>query len=114
MDNLFYRKSKGRPDIRALFKKLLKNRRLMLVLVVTLPVAGFVLFGNHGILQRVRLQQKKAELEKQIRAEEAERKTLEQESKKLDADRAEIEKVAREKHNMAREGEQVYRVTPAK
>jgi cell division protein FtsB len=114
MDNLFYRKSKGRPDIRALVRKILRNRRLMLALIIGLPVAGFVVFGNHGILQRIRLQQKKTDLEMQIRAGEAERKSLEQESKKLDSDRTEIEKVAREKHHMAREGEQVYRVTPAK
>ena len=114
MDNLFYRKKKGRPDLRALAKKMLKNRRLMLALVIGVPLAGFVLFGNHGILQRFRLQQRKSDLEMQIRAGEAERKSLELESKKLDTDRAEIEKVAREKHHMTREGEQVYRVTPAK
>jgi len=114
MDNLFYRKSRGRPDLRALVRKLLRNRRLMLALVIGLPLAVFVVFGNHGILQRVRLQQKKTDLETQIRAGEAERKSLEQESKKLDSDRTEIEKVAREKHHMAREGEQVYRVAPAK
>jgi len=114
MDNLFYRKKKGRPDLRALARKMLKNRRLMLALIIGIPVAGFVVFGNHGILHRIRLQQRKAELEMQIRAGEAERKSLELESKKLDTDKAEIEKVAREKHHMARDGEQVYRVTPAK
>ncbi len=114
MDNLFYRKNRGRPDLRALLKKLLKNRRLMLALVIALPVAGFVVFGNHGILHRIRLQHRKEELEMQIQAGEAEKKSLEQESRRLDSDKAEIEKVAREKHNMSREGEQVYRVTPAK
>jgi cell division protein FtsB len=114
MDNLFYRKKKGRPDLKALLRKMVKNRRLMLALVIGIPVFGFVVFGNHGILQRIRLGQRKADLEMQIRAEEAERKSLEQESKKLDSDKAEIEKVAREKHHMARDGEQVYRVTPAK
>jgi len=114
MDNLFYRKRKGRPDLRALLKKMLRNRRLMLALVIGVPLAGVVIFGNHGILQRVRLERRKTELQEQIRAEEAERKALQEESKKLDTDKAEIEKVAREKHHMSREGEQVYRVTPAK
>jgi cell division protein FtsB len=113
MDNL-YRKNKGRPDLRALARKLLRNRRLVLALIIGIPLAAFVVFGNHGILHRIRLQQQKADIESQIRAGEAERKALEQESKKLDTDRAEIEKVAREKHHMSREGEQVYRVTPAK
>ncbi|HUI11798.1 MAG TPA: septum formation initiator family protein [Bacteroidota bacterium] len=114
MDNLFYRKRKGRPDLRALLRKLLRNRRLMLALVIAVPLAGVVIFGNHGILQRIRLERRKTELQEQIRSEESERKALEEESKKLDTDRAEIEKVAREKHHMARDGEQVYRVTPAK
>lgn len=114
MDNLFYRKNKGRPDFRAIVRKMLRNRRLMLGLIIGIPIAGFVVFGNHGILHRIRLQQKKTDLEMQIRAGEAQQKSLEQELKKLDSDKAEIEKVAREKHNMAREGEQVYRVTPAK
>ena len=114
MDNLFYRKRKGRPDLRALLRKLLRNRRLMLALVIAVPLTGVVIFGNHGILQRIRLERRKTELQEQIRSEESERKALEEESKKLDTDRAEIEKVAREKHHMARDGEQVYRVTPAK
>ncbi|HTY57962.1 MAG TPA: septum formation initiator family protein [Bacteroidota bacterium] len=114
MDNLFYRKNRGRPDLRALAKRVLKNRRLMIALIVGIPLAVFVVFGNHGILHRIRLQQRKTELESQIRAGEAERKSLEAESKKLDGDKAEIEKVAREKHHMSRQGEQVYRVTPAK
>ena len=114
MDNLFYRKNRGRPDLRAFVRKMLRNRRLMLILIIGLPIAGFVVFGNHGILHRIRLQQKKTDLEMQIRASEAQRKSLEQESKRLDSDRTEIEKVAREKHHMAREGEQVYRVAPAK
>jgi len=114
MDNLYYRKRKGRLDFRALLRKLLRNRRLMLALVIGLPILGVVIFGNHGILQRIRLERREAELQEQIRAQQAEKKALEEELKKLDTDKAEIEKVAREKHHMSREGEQVYRVTPAK
>jgi len=114
MDNLFYRKRKGGLDPRALLRKLLRNRRLMLTLVIGVPLLGVVIFGNHGILQRIRLERREAELQEQIRAAQAEKKALEEELKKLDSDKAEIEKVAREKHHMARDGEQVYRVTPAK
>jgi cell division protein FtsB len=86
----------------------------MLILIVSVPIAGFVVFGNHGILHRIRLQKQKTDLEMQIRAAEAQQKALEQELKKLDSDKTEIEKVARERHHMTRDGEQVYRVTPAK
>jgi len=114
MDNLFYRKDRKRFDIKPFLKRLLKNKRLMVALLVAVPLLGFVVFGNRGILQRIRMQNEKAELDAKIRAAEAERKALESESKALDGDKKMIEKVAREKHGMVREGERVYRVKPAK
>ena len=71
---------------------------------------GLILFGNRGILQRVRLQHQKAELEAKIRQAQEETKTLQSQSKALDGDKKAIEKVAREKYGMVREGEKVYKV----
>ena len=113
-DNLFYRKAKRRMNPGVLVRKLLGNRRLLILLVVGLPVLGYVVFGNRGILQRVRLQNERVELEKKIRAAEEEGKALQTESKALDGDRKAIEKAAREKHNLVRDGERVYRVNPEK
>ena len=110
MDNLFYRKQKKRFDFKAAGKKLLKNRKLMLALGAAVLLGGYVLFGNRGILQRIRLQQQKAELEVKIRQAEEETKSLQSQSKALDGDKKAIEKVAREKYGMVREGEKVYKV----
>jgi cell division protein FtsB len=110
MDNLFYRKEKKRWDIRGLLKKFLKSRRAVLAVVVGLPVVLFLLFGSHGIIQRVRLQNQKVELEMKIRQAEEDTKRLQAESKALDGDKKAIEKVAREKYGMHREGETVYKV----
>jgi len=109
-DGDFYRKLDRRVGLRAALKRLLSNRRLMLGLALGIPLALFVLFGNRGVVQRVRLEAQKAELEQKIREAEAEAKRLQQESRALDGDRKTIEKVAREKYGMVREGETVYRV----
>ncbi len=110
MESLFYRKTRKGLDIGGALRKLLKNRRLLIALVVGLPLGMYVVFGNRGILQRIRLERQKAELEARIREAEAETRTLQAQSKALDGDKQAIEKVARERYGMVREGETVYKV----
>jgi cell division protein FtsB len=110
MDDLFYRKDKKKFDARTMLKKLVKNKRAMLALLVGVPLLLFMLFGNYGIVQRVKLQRQKTELEAKIQQAEVETKQLQAESKALDSDKKAIEKVAREKYGMLREGETVYKV----
>jgi cell division protein FtsL len=110
MDNLFYRKQKKSFGAKAIAKKLLKNKKLMFALALAVPLCGYLVFGNRGILQRIRLQQQKAELEVKIRQAGEETKSLQSQSKALDGDKRAIEKVAREKYGMVREGEKVYKV----
>ena len=110
MDNLFYRKDKKKFDVVPLLKKLAKNKRAMLGVVLGFPLVLFLLFGGHGIVQRVRLQNQKTELEAKIQQAELDTKRLQAESKALDNDKKAIEKVAREKYGMARQGETVYKV----
>jgi cell division protein FtsB len=106
----FYRKKGRSGALRASLRKLLANRRLMLLLVVGAPILLYVFFGPRGVLKRIQLQQEKTVLEEQIRAAEAEQRALQAQSKALEGDRAAIEKVAREKYGMLKEGETVYRV----
>jgi len=110
MDNLFYRKEKKKWDFRGLLKRFLKSRRAVLSVVIGFPVLLFLLFGSHGIIQRIRLQHQKVELEMKIQQAEVETKRLQAESKALDGDKKAIEKVAREKYGMVRDGETVYKV----
>lgn len=110
MDNLFYRKDRKKFDVPAMLKKLVRNKRAFLGLVIGVPLVLFLFFGNHGIVQRIRLQNKKVELDAKILQAEAEAKQLKAESNALDGDKKAIEKVAREKHGMIREGETVYKV----
>lgn len=110
MDNLFYRKDKKGIDPGGMLRKLLTNKRMMLTLIIGVPVMLFVLFGNRGIVQRIKLQGQKTALEERVREAESETKRLQATSRALDGDRKAIEKVAREKHGMIREGETVYKV----
>lgn len=109
MSEEFYRKEHKTSYLRAAVRKLLRNRRLLLLLVIGLPLLGYVLFGSRGVVQRIRLSQQKAELERMIRDGEAEHKRLQAESKALDGDKKTIEKVARERYGMVRRGETVYK-----
>jgi cell division protein FtsB len=110
MDNLFYRKDRKKIDLRGILKKIKKNKRAVLGLLVGIPLVLFLLFGSHGIIQRIRLQNQKADLEAKIQQAELDTKQLQAESKALDNDNKAIEKVAREKYGMIREGEKVYKV----
>ncbi len=114
MDNLFYRKTRRPGNLREALRKLLRNKRLLVILAVALPVAGYVLFGSRGVVQRIRFERQKAEMEQRIRDADAESKRLKDESKALDDDRATIERVAREKHGMVRPGETVYKTSPSR
>lgn len=114
MNDLFYRKDKRTLDARALIKKLLRNKRLVAGLIVGVPLFLFLLFGNHGIVQRVRLQHQKTDLESKIQRADEEGKRLQADSKALDGDKQAIEKVARENYGMHREGETVYKISKKK
>jgi cell division protein FtsB len=112
MDSGYYRKRKS-FDWRSALRKLLRNRKLLFGLSLGIPLAGVVLFGNHGLVRRARLLDEKATLQLRILEQEKEIARLGAESRALDGDRKTIERVAREKYGMARAGETVYRVQPA-
>ena len=110
MDSMFYRKLSKGFDLRTLPRKMLRNKQASLVVLFGILVAGFIVFGNHGILQRIHLTQQKAEMERKIREADAETKALQAQSKALDGDKKAIEKVARERYGMVRQEEKVYKV----
>ena len=109
-DNLFYRRKKKAIDIAGLLRKVVRNKRLMILLVAGVPLGLYVVFGNRGILQRIRLERQRSDMENQIREAEAETRRLESQSKALDGDKKAIEKVARERYGMVRDGETVYKI----
>jgi cell division protein FtsB len=87
-----------------------KGRRFGLMLLVGIPIIAYVLLNPHGIIQRVRLELAKREMEEKLREAEVEQQQLQDLSKRLENDKHTIEKIAREKYGMLRAGETVYRV----
>jgi cell division protein FtsB len=112
MDSQFYRKLGRRLTLLSPLRRLLRNRAALGVMLLSVTVGGFVVFGNHGVLQRLRLQQRKVLMERRIREAQEETKSLQSQSRALDSDKKAIEKVAREDYGMARSGEKVYKVQP--
>ena len=90
--------------------RLLKNKKLLAGIVAFGLIGSYVVFGSHGIVQRIRLERQAAELTRKIISAEEEARDLEQQAKELDTNKKAIEKIAREQYGMARPGETVYKV----
>jgi cell division protein FtsB len=114
MDSPFYRKQPRSFDLRGMGRRLAKNRKLLALLIVGIPVLAFVLFGNRGVVQRLRLQARKTELLTRIRETEQEGRRLRADSLALGTDRRVIERKARENYRMVRQGETLYLVDTTK
>ena len=110
MGNEFYRPNAPQLPYRARLTKALRSRQVVGLLLVTTLVGAFAIFGNRGILQRVRLEHEKSRLEENIQRLEEEKQALEAQSRALDGDPRAVERVAREQYGMRRQGETVYRV----
>ena len=79
-------------------------------IIVGTVLAMYILFNNHGVVARVRLEHQRNVMIAKVKEAEEETARLQSYLKALDGDKMTIEKVAREKYGMAREGETVYRV----
>jgi len=114
MENRYYRREKKSGGWRKIVGSVVQNRKMMVFLSIGGPLLLFVLFNNRGVLQRMKLEDQKKELEVRVRELRREQSELEQFSRLLDGDRATIEKVARERYGMVRDGETLYRVHRSK
>lgn len=74
-------------------------------------IAGYVMFGNRGVIQRVQLEMEKQHMIEEVENVEAETEELKQQLKQVENDDAFIEIIARERYGMIRSGETVYRIT---
>jgi cell division protein FtsB len=110
MDSLFFRRERKPSLPGEILRKILRNRRLTVGIILGVPVLLFVLFGSRGVVQRIRLDREKTELQEKLRVEEANERRLRAELKALEGDPRAIEKVARERHSMHRRGETVYKI----
>ena len=108
MQNRFYRNSDKNPVQNVIKKPGFINKKILLLLLL-IPVLLFILFNNKGLWQRFQLEREKDKINEMIKSEEERQKEYQQEIEALKTDNKKIEKVAREKYNMKRPGETIYK-----
>ena len=86
------------------------NLRFALALVLFAGLILFALFGNKGIIQRMKLESEQESLQKQLQSEIDRSKELEKEIEELKTSDKKIESVAREKYGMTKEGEKIQKI----
>lgn len=110
MNGDFYRVIPKTRNLQGFVRRLLKNRRRMVSLLIALIASVYLLFDNKGIIRRTSLEFKKRDLVGKVAEAREETKTLQAHLKAVEGDKKMIEKLARERYGMARNGETVYRV----
>jgi cell division protein FtsB len=96
------------------FKKFLRfikyNKLFTLVTFIVLFMVLYILFSNKGFLKRIKFQNEKEKIEKQVLIEKYRQDSLRKVIDSLMNSNVMIEKVAREKYYMSKEGEKIYKV----
>lgn len=93
-----------------MIRYILHRKKFFLYLLVLLLILGYAVFGKKGILQRVELEMENRELREKLKTEQDKSLMLQKEIEDLKTSDKKIEKVAREKYNLVREGEEIYKV----
>ena len=83
-----------------------------IVAMVVLFVMSAFLAGNTSLFKLYQLYQQRNELRERRDLLKSEKEALEEEVKLLESDPEYIEKVAREKYNLKKEDEEVYKAAP--
>ncbi len=89
---------------------ILHRKKFFLYLLVLLLILGYAVFGKKGILQRVELEMENRELREKLKTEQDKSMMLQKEIEDLKTSDKKIEKVAREKYNLVKDGEEIYKV----
>jgi len=89
-------------------KRLMKRRRLLFGGLISLLLLGFVLFTNHGVIKRLRLEAQRQEINKEIEQAQIHGDSLRKQILILRNDTLEIERLARQNYGLIKPGEEVY------
>jgi cell division protein FtsB len=95
---------------RNIFKYIFQRRKLFIYLLILLVVLSYAVFGKKGILQRVELEMEVKELRLKLKEEQDKTLILQKEIEDLKTSDKKIEKTAREKYNMVKDGEEIYKI----
>jgi cell division protein FtsB len=102
---------KQKNNLLKIIAKFIKyNRKLIVILSLFVVLIYLAVFGNKGIIQRVKLEKEKKQLEHQLIEEVKRTDELQKEIENLHNSDETIEKVAREKYGMTKDGEKIYKI----
>jgi len=96
--------------VRAIARFIKYNSRLVFVIIFFIGLITLSVFGNKGLLQRIRLESEKKDLEEILKAEMKKTEMLQKEIEELKSSDTKIEEVAREKFGMTKEGEKIHKI----
>ena len=88
-------------------KKLLKGA---LILILILGACAFLFFNENGIAKYLKLKSELNQIDAEIKRTEEKLKSLHAEIDSLQTSRDKIERVAREKFNMMKKNEKVFKI----
>ena len=108
MEDQYYRKTK--PKVKTWLNKVLRNKNVVIPLLIAIPVISFMLFSKRGIIERFALESEKNQKIQEQKMKKKRIEDLQKELKALDNDPKAIEKVARERYQLVRANETVYKV----
>jgi len=86
------------------------RRKFFVYLLILAAILSYAVFGKKGILQRVELEMENRQLKEKLKTEQDKSLMLQKEIEELRTSDKKIEKVAREKYNMVKDGEEIYKV----
>lgn len=96
--------------IRIVVRFIKYNKIFGLFLLILLVLIYMTVFGNKGIISRIKLESEKKQLEEQFQTEINKGEELQKEINELNNSESKVEKVAREKYGLTKDGEQIYRI----
>lgn len=83
---------------------------ITLIIVIVLAYGSIVLFGSHGLITLMNKKSEKDALIYTIKKDSLRNEALKNKLDKVKSDPDYIEKIAREKYNMQKAGEKVYKI----
>lgn len=86
------------------------NLKLVFAVLFFLGLISIALFGNKGLIQRIKLENESKNLEKLLEAEVRKSSDLQKEIDELKSSDEKLEEIAREKYGMTKEGEKIYKI----
>jgi cell division protein FtsB len=95
-------------------KRLMKRRRLLIGGIFLAFLLGFILFTNHGLVMRFKLELHERAINTEIERHQLRRDSLRAQIRTLTTDTLEIERLARQNYGLIKPNEEVYFVEPKK